>query len=91
MFFYLQPDAMDCGPTCLRMVSKPCGRTISLSKFRSLSETTRKGSSLKNLADAAGKIGFRTTGVKVTFELLRDLSNEFFMRIWIWKSGWIFR
>ena len=61
---------MDCGPTCLRMVAKHYGRSISLSKIRSLSETTREGSSLKNLADAAEKIGFRTIGVKVNFEKL---------------------
>lgn len=70
MFFphYHQPDAMDCGPTCLRMVAKFYGRTISLSKLRTLSETTREGSSLKNIADTAEKIGFRSLGVKVTFQ-----------------------
>lgn len=67
---YTQPDAKDCGPTCVRMVAKHYGRSISLSKIRSLSETTREGSSLKNLADAAEKIGFRTIGVKVNFEKL---------------------
>lgn len=67
---YKQPDLNDCGPTCLRMVAKHYGRSISLSKIRSLSETTREGSSLKNLADAAEKIGFRTIGVKINFEKL---------------------
>lgn len=66
--FYHQPDFMDCGPTCLRMVAKFYGRTISLSKLRTLSETTREGSSLKNIADTAEKVGFRTLGVKVTFQ-----------------------
>ncbi|MCB9335270.1 MAG: ATP-binding cassette domain-containing protein, partial [Flavobacteriales bacterium] len=66
--FYRQPDFMDCGPTCLRMVAKFYGRTISLSKLRTLSETTREGSSLKNIADSAEKIGFRSLGVKVTFQ-----------------------
>lgn len=59
---------MDCGPTCLRMVAKFYGRTISLTKLRTLSETTREGSSLKNIADTAEKIGFRSLGVKVTFQ-----------------------
>ncbi len=59
---------MDCGPTCLRMVAKFYERTISLSKLRTLSETTREGSSLKNVADTAEKIGFRSLGVKVTFQ-----------------------
>ena len=68
--FYRQPDEMDCGPTCLRMIAKYYGRSISLSKLRSLSETTREGSSLKNIADAAERIGFRTLGVKVSLEKL---------------------
>lgn len=66
--FYHQPDQMDCGPTCLQMVAKFYGRTISLPKLRTLSETTREGSSLKNIAEAAEKIGFRSLGVKVTFQ-----------------------
>ena len=70
--FYKQPDAMDCGPTCLRIVAKFYGKSISLPKLRSLSETTREGSSLKNLADAAEKIGFKTIGVKIDFEKLQE-------------------
>jgi ATP-binding cassette subfamily B protein len=65
--FYKQPDAMDCGPTCLRMIAKYHGRSISLQKLRSNSETTRAGSSLKGISDAAENIGFRTLGVKVDF------------------------
>ncbi|WP_066755554.1 peptidase domain-containing ABC transporter [Crocinitomix algicola] len=68
--FYNQPDQMDCGPTCLRMIAKHYGRGISLEKLRKLSETTREGSSLKNIADTAENIGFRTIGVKVSFEKL---------------------
>ena len=68
--FYKQPDHMDCGATCIRIIAKHFGRSISLSKLRKLSETTREGASLKNLADAAEKIGFRTLGVKVDFDKL---------------------
>lgn len=70
--FYQQPDQMDCGPTCLRMLAKYYGRAISLNKLRSISETTREGASLKNIADAAEKIGFRTLGVKVSFQKLQE-------------------
>lgn len=63
--FYQQPDEMDCGPTCLRMISKHFGRSISLEKLRLISETTREGSSLNNIAKSAELIGFRTIGVKV--------------------------
>jgi len=62
---------MDCGPTCLRMVSKYYGRSISLEKLRKLSETTREGSSLENIANSAEKIGFRSLGVKIDFNMLK--------------------
>jgi ATP-binding cassette subfamily B protein len=63
---------MDCGPTCLRIIAKHYGRSISLQKLRSLSDTTRSGSSLQGIADAAEKIGFRTLGVKIDFEALSE-------------------
>src|SRR5690554_1559968 len=70
--FYKQPDTMDCGPTCLRMIAKHYGRTISLQKLRAISETTREGSTLKNIAEAAENIGFRSLGVKIDFEKLKE-------------------
>lgn len=71
--FYLQPDTMDCGPTCIRIIAKYYNRAISLQKLRSLSETTRSGSSLKGLSEACEKIGFKTLGVKINFN---NLLNE---------------
>ena len=70
--FYMQPDQMDCGPTCLRIIAKYYGRNIPLSRLRVLSETTREGSSLKSLADAAEKIGFHTIGVKLNYNKLEE-------------------
>lgn len=68
----LQLESKDCGPTCLRMLAKHYGRSISLQKLRQLSETTREGSSLKNIADTAEKIGFRSLGVKISLEKLNQ-------------------
>jgi ATP-binding cassette subfamily B protein len=70
--FYKQPDIMDCGPTCLRMIAKHYGRSISLEKLRSISETTRAGSSLQGISLAAEQIGFRTMGVKIDFKNLEE-------------------
>lgn len=70
--FYHQPDAMDCGPTCLRIISKHYGRTVSLKKLRRLSEANRQGTSLKSIADAAENLGFRSLGVKIDFITLLD-------------------
>lgn len=66
--FYKQPDTKDCGPTCLRIVSKYYGKSISLQQIRALSETTREGSSLLGLSDAAENLGFRSMGVQVDFK-----------------------
>lgn len=70
--FYQQPDIMDCGPTCLRIIAKHYKRTISLEKLRELSETTRSGSSLQSIADAAEKIGLKSLGVKIDFQTLEQ-------------------
>jgi len=70
--FYTQTDTMDCGPTCLRIVAKHYGRSISLEKLRKLSETTRAGSSMLGISDAAEKIGFRSLGVKIDFKNLLE-------------------
>jgi ATP-binding cassette subfamily B protein len=66
--FYKQPDEMDCGPTCLRMISRHYGKSITLQELRELAGTTREGSSILGLSDAAEKLGFRTLCVKVSFE-----------------------
>ncbi|MBN1598340.1 MAG: peptidase domain-containing ABC transporter [Bacteroidales bacterium] len=68
---YRQLDEMDCGPTCLRIISRFYKHNISLQKLRSLCETTRLGTSLKSLSDAAEKIGFRTLGVTINFDKLK--------------------
>ena len=75
--FYKQPDQMDCGATCLRMVLKYYGKNISLTKLRTLTETTRQGISLKNLSSTAEKLGFRTLGVKIPFEKLIKAPTPF--------------
>lgn len=67
---YKQPDGKDCGPTCLRIIARHYKKVIPLQTIRQLSETTREGSSLQGLSDAAEKIGFKTLGVKINFETL---------------------
>lgn len=70
--FYKQPDEMDCGPTCLRMISRYYGRSITLQEIRELAGTNREGSSMLGLSDAAEKLGFRTLCVKVSFEKMLE-------------------
>ncbi len=70
--FYKQPDSKDCGPTCLRIIAKHYGKLISLAEIRELSETTREGSNLLKLSDAGEAIGFKSLGVKIDFNKLRE-------------------
>ncbi|MDL2303345.1 peptidase domain-containing ABC transporter [Dysgonomonas sp. OttesenSCG-928-D17] len=67
---YQQLDAMDCGPTCLRMLAKYYGRSFSIQYLREKSFITREGVSMLGISDAAESIGFRTNGVKITLEQL---------------------
>lgn len=69
---YIQADNKDCGPTCLKIVSKHYGKSTNIQELRNLSETTREGSNLLFLSDAAEKIGFRTLGVKLNLERLEE-------------------
>lgn len=69
---YHQHDAMDCGPTCLRMVAKHHGKSFSIQKLRDNSYLSREGVSLFGISKAAESIGFRTIAVKTSFEQLQE-------------------
>ena len=69
---YIQADSKDCGPTCLKIIAKHYGKIINIQELRQLSETTREGSNLLNLSDAAEKIGFRTLGVKLSLKQIEE-------------------
>lgn len=67
---YTQHDAMDCGPTCLRIVARFYGKFYSLQRLREKCHISREGVSLLGISDAAESIGFHTVGVKLTWEQL---------------------
>ncbi|MCK5463141.1 MAG: peptidase domain-containing ABC transporter [Bacteroidales bacterium] len=68
--FYKQLDAMDCGPSCLRMIAKFYGKSYSLHTLREKSYLSRDGVSMMGISEAAESIGFRTMGVSLTPEKL---------------------
>lgn len=70
--FYKQLDAMDCGPSCLRMVAKHYGKDFSLQSIREKSFLTREGVSLLGMSDAAESIGMKSVGARVSFQQLSD-------------------
>jgi ATP-binding cassette subfamily B protein len=72
---YKQLDAMDCGPTCLRIVAKYYGKTYSLETLREKAFATREGVSLLSISNAAEQIGFRTRGVRISYDTLMASSQ----------------
>ena len=65
---YLQTEGKDCGPTCLKIIAKYYGKIINTQKLRDFSETTREGSNLMSISDAAEIIGFRSLGIKIALK-----------------------
>ncbi len=79
---YMQTDAMTCGPTCLRIISAYYGVKYSLADLVKISQTNREGSSLLGISKAAEKIGFRTLGIKISFEKLVNEAPFPFIAHW---------
>lgn len=61
---------MDCGPTCLRMVSKYYGKHYNADTLRQKAGFSKAGVSLLGISETAEKIGFRTRGAQINFEKL---------------------
>lgn len=81
--FYRQLDQMDCGPTCLRMISKYHGRSYSAERIRQKGlSISREGISLLSLSDAAEKIGFKTLIAKISFSKLEEQNPVPFIAYW---------
>lgn len=77
---------MDCGPSCLSMVSSFYGKSIDLPYLRSICSITREGVSIKGISIAANKIGFDTICAKISIENLFKNSN-FFPSILYWNKN----
>lgn len=63
-----QPDSMECGTTCLRMIAKFYGREYSAETMQRICLVTREGVSMLSLSDAAEYLGFRTVCGRMTLE-----------------------
>ncbi len=71
--FYRQRDAMDCGPTCLKMIARHHGRSFSLPMLRERCHLSREGVSFAGISKGAESIGMRSLAVRLSFE---QLANE---------------
>jgi len=93
--FYKQTEGKDCGPTCLKIIAKHYGKSLNIQILRQLSETTRSGSNLLYLSEAAEQIGFRTLGIKLnankleeaTFPCVLHWNSEHFVVLYKVKKG----
>ena len=68
--FYRQLDAMDCGPTCLRMIAHYYGKIYSQDFLRDKTSISRNGVSLSGIAEAAEMIGLESLSIATTFDML---------------------
>lgn len=63
---------MDCGPTCLRIISKHYGRDVNPQLIRELCHNSHSGSSLLGISDAAEALGFHCIGVKIGWQQFKE-------------------
>ena len=66
-------DEALCGPHALMVVAKTFGVDVDLSSIADLAGTTRQGTTMKGLADAAHELGLRARGLKISRGQLMDL------------------
>lgn len=71
--FYKQLNAMDCGPTCLRMIARYYGKHYKADTLRQMTGFNKQGVSLLGISETAEKLGFRTRGVKLPLRSLNDV------------------
>lgn len=74
---YIQYNAKDCGPSCLRIISKFYGKEYSLSYLRELCQVSREGTSIVYMSEAAKSLGYNTSFENIQWEELRVRCNEF--------------
>jgi ATP-binding cassette subfamily B protein len=65
VYAYKQSDAMDCGPTCLKMIAAYHGRKYPLQQLRQLCKITRQGVTVAGIIEAAEEIGFKTLSAEL--------------------------
>lgn len=69
---FRQLESVDCGPACLRMISTYYGKNYSSDTIKEKCNISRDGVSMLGISEAAESIGFRTSGVKISWDQLRD-------------------
>lgn len=68
--FHKQSDAMDCGPTCLKMIAAHYGRDYPLQFLRNTCRISRQGVTFADLIAAGEQLGFKTLSAELPFAVL---------------------
>ena len=73
--FYKQLDQMDCGPTCLKMITAHYGKNIDREYLRESAFLTKEGVSMGGISQAAEAIGFQSLALHATYGMLVEDIN----------------
>jgi ATP-binding cassette subfamily B protein len=68
--FHRQLGKLDCGVTCLKMITDYFEKFISFEQLQNFLPIRKNGVSLNDISDVASEIGLKTMGVKATYEQL---------------------
>jgi ATP-binding cassette subfamily B protein len=84
MKFIPQHDKMDCGPSCLAMITAYYGKAYGLQYLRDHCFISREGVSILSMNNAASKLGFKTLATQLSIE---DLKDEFLPCVLHWNQN----
>jgi len=79
--FELQHDQSDCGVACLKSLVHYYDGEISLEKLRELSGTSKQGTTLLGLYQAAGQIGFTARGCEADIKALKEHGKPLILHV----------
>lgn len=74
--FYHQLGLKDCGPACIKMIAQYFGRSYNIDYLREKSHIIKTGVSMLGISEAAEAIGFKTIGVKIDVEKLKEVAQS---------------
>ena len=68
--FFRQTDRFDCGPTCLKIISKHYGRNFSREHLKDICGITPDGTTIKSLINGSEKLGFQSVPALIRYDIL---------------------
>ena len=70
---FKQLESVDCGPTCIRMVSAFYGRRYRLNTLKEYCGITRIGVSVQDIIEGCDNIGLKTAAIQIDYEKLKKM------------------